>query len=59
MLLSALPSGSCRTHSSLKAAPGTYKVEIRTLDGEVIPGGEAKTIKVTAGEPPRALHQDD
>ena len=58
IILSALPSGSYRTHSSLKAAPGTYKVEIRTLDGEVIPGGEAKTIKVTAGKPPRVMEKE-
>jgi hypothetical protein len=33
-----------RTYSSVRAVPGLYEVEIRDLNGNVLPGGEARRV---------------
>jgi hypothetical protein len=33
-----------RTYSSVRAVPGSYEVEIRDLNGKVLPGGEARRV---------------
>ena len=39
-------SKSFRTHSNIKAEPGTYSVVVIDSDKNIIPGGDVKTIKV-------------
>ena len=46
VLLGIRKSPGFRTHSKVKAKPGDYIVEILDLDGNVVPGGEAKSIRV-------------
>ena len=46
VLLPINKSPRFRTYSSIKVKPGEYTVEICDLDNNVIPGGEAKSIKV-------------
>lgn len=37
-------SATFRTYSSVRAVPGTYQVEIRNMNGNVLPGGEVREI---------------
>lgn len=46
VLLPIRKSPGFRIYSKIKVRPGDYTVEICDLDGNVIPGGEAKSIRV-------------
>lgn len=46
ILLDVKKSPLFRTYSSIRAVPGTYRVEIRGLDDEIVPGGEEMTIRI-------------
>ena len=48
VILGLKKSPRFRTYSSIRAVPGTYTVEIRDLDQNVVPGGEAKTITIVS-----------
>ena len=39
-------SSQFRTCSRLRAVPGIYSVEVRNLNGQVVPGGKPKTITI-------------
>lgn len=38
-----------RTYSRVRAVPGTYAVEIRDVNGKVLPGGEPRQVTLHAG----------
>lgn len=46
IFLSVKKSPHFRTYSSIQAAPGTYSVEVRNMNNQVVQGGEPKTITI-------------
>ena len=46
VVLGVRKSPGFRTYSKIRVKPGTYTVEVCDLAGNVLPGGEAKSVKI-------------